>query len=401
MSIFDARKLTWHKVALFVLLCYPIMGSKWFPFGGGPRYLSVLAAPTCMLLLWYASRMQTIRPLLCEAFHWGVPFMPFAFVWMFAQFWHQYSPMDVTPITTLLWCSFLFMGSRLVNITHQQLAKFACIFSVAYGVIALVEVFIEGRGRAWGGVYENRFGQYAFWLSALCIIHFFLRDSQRTLDRICLLMASLMGLVAAWLSGSRGALSALPVLIVVLSLRSMNWRSTAFMFVSLSICVATLFYLNPMVYQRFILMYEEALQYFIEPTFTPTSIGVRLELARVAIVTWIEHPFLGVGYVSIEQIYKSYPTLGLPNPGILQVPGFHSDWFQVIGIGGGFLLLSLMVTCQCMFVRAKRDPYLLLFLGFSIVFSFSELFMTHNLGLGLLLSSWALYSAAECNRKDL
>lgn len=400
MSVFGARKLTWHKVALFLLLCYPIMGSKWFPFGGGPRYLSVLAAPTCLFLLWYASRIQSIRPLLSEAFHWGIPFMPFAFIWMFAQFWHQYNPIDVTPITTLLWCSLLFMGARLVKVTHQQLAKSACIFAIAYGAIALVEVFVEGRGRAWGGVYENRFGQYAFWLFALCIIHFYVHDSARTVVRISLLMAALMGLVAAWLSGSRGALSALPVLIFVLSLRSMNWRSRVVVLGFLFICVATLFYLNPIIYLRFIMMYDEALQYFIEPAFTPTSIGIRLELARVAVITWMEHPFLGVGYSSIEQLYRAYPILGLPSPGVLQIPGFHSDWFQVIGIGGGFLLFSLMVMCLCMFLKARRDPYLLLFLGFSVVFSFSELFLTHNLGLGLLMSSWALYSAAVCNRKD-
>ncbi len=400
MSVFAIRQFTWQKVALFALLCYPIMGSKWFPFGGGPRYLSVLAAPTCMLLLWHASRTQNIWALLRDAFHWAIPFMPFAFGWMFAQFWHQYSPMDVTPITTLLWCSLLFIGARLVNITHQHLAKVACFSAMAYGVIALGEVLIEGRGRAWGGVYENRFGQYAIWLFGLCVLHFSLLDGQRKVIRFFLLIAALMGFVAGWLSGSRGALSALPVLIFVLFLKSMSWRNGTIVFVVLSICIASLFYLNPAVYLRFILMYEEALQYFVEPTFTPTSIGIRFELARVAMITWLEHPYLGAGYVSIAQLYEEYPILGQPSPGVLQIPGFHSDWFQVIGIGGGFLLLSLIVTCLCMFLRARRDPYLILFLGFSVVFSFSELFLTHNLGLGLLMSSWALYSAAVRNRED-
>lgn len=376
------------------------MGSKWFPFGGGPRYLSVLVAPICLLLLWQAHRVSTIKPLLQEALNWAVPFMPFVFGWMFAQLWHQYDPLDVTPLATVVWCGLLFMGARLMVITHRQLSIAACFAAVTYGVIALGEVFLEGRGRAWGGVYENRFGQYAIWLFALCILHFFLNETWPKVSRNLLVVASLFGLIAAWLSGSRGALSALPVLLVLLLSKSMNWRRGLFAVCALAVCIAILGYSNTSIYQRFIVMYQEAFQFFSEPTFTATSVGIRFELARVAMVTWFQHPVLGAGYVSIGQLYETHPSLGMPNLGVLAIPGFHSDWFQAIGIGGGLLLLSLLVTSFWLFARAKRDPYRLMFLGFSMVFSFSELFMTHNLGLGLLMSCWALYSAAEYSRAN-
>lgn len=376
------------------------MGSKWFPFGGGPRYLSVLVGPICLLLLWQAHRISTIKPLLKEALKWATPFVPFVFGWMFAQLWHRYVPLDATPLSTVVWCVLLFMGARLVGITHVQLSKTACIAAAAYGVIALGEVFLEGRGRAWGGVYENRFGQYAIWLVALCILHVFLNDTWSKFSRYILPVAALLGLVAAWLSGSRGALSALPVLVVLLLLKSLNWRNGLFVAGVVAIFIGAGCYLSLPIYQRFIMLYQEVFQYFSEPVFSATSIGIRLELARVSLMTWLEHPLLGVGYASLRQLYESHPGLGVPDAGILAIPGFHSDWFQVIGIGGGLLLLSLLSTSLWLFARARHDPYLLLFLGFSIVFSFSELFMTHNLGLGLLMSCWALYSAAERNRTN-
>jgi hypothetical protein len=400
LSVVVSPSLFWRNFALCVLLCYPIMGSKWFPFGGGPRYLSVLVGPICLFLLLQAHRKSSVTPLLQEALKWAMPFAPFVFCWMFAQLWHQYDPIDVTPFSTTVWCVLLFMGARLVSITRHQLSKIAAYAATAYGLIALGEVFLEGRGRAWGGVYENRFGQYAIWLSALCVLHFFLDTFKSKVFPCILLFAALFGLIAAWLSGSRGALAALPMLMTLLSLKSLNWRNGLFAACTVAIVLGAGYSLNSPIYQRFVLMSQEVLQYFNEPTFVATSIGVRFELARVSLMTWFEHPFLGAGYVSIRQLYESHPSLGVPDPGILAIPGFHSDWFQVIGIGGGLLLLSLLATNIWLFATARQDPYRLMFLGFSVVFSFSELFMTHNLGLGLLMSCWALYSAAECNRTN-
>ncbi|MDZ7921050.1 O-antigen ligase family protein [Rhodoferax sp.] len=358
----------------------------------------MLVAPICLLLLWQAHRISTLKPLLQEVLKWAAPFTPFVFGWMFAQLWHQYHPVDVTPLSTVVWCGLLFMGARLVGINHRQLSVIAGIAAFAYGVIALGEVFWAGRDRAWGGVYENRFGQYAIWLSALSVIHFFLDESLSKVSRAFLLWAALFGLIATWLSGSRGALLALPVLIVLLVLKSLNWRNGLFVVLALALALGVGCYLYSSIYDRFLVMYQEVFQYFNEPVFTATSIGVRLELARVALVTWGEHPLLGAGYVSLRQLYESHPNLGVPAPGVLIIPGFHSDWFQVMGIGGGLLLSSLLVTTFWLFCKARHDPYRLLFLGFSMVFGLSELFMTHNLGLGLLMSCWALYSAAERNR---
>ncbi len=47
--------------------------------------------------------------------------------------------------------------------------------------------------------------------------------------------------------------------------------------------------------------------------------------------------------------------------------------------------------------EAWNDLYRLSFVITALVYSISELFFWHNLGLGLLLVTWCLYAAAEQN----
>jgi hypothetical protein len=264
----------------------------------------------------------------------------------------------------------------------------------------LGEVYGAGRARAWGGVYENRFGQYAIWLSALCVLHSFLGDpkSRWSGQSVWLPLAALLGLTAAWLSGSRGALSAIPVLMVVMLFSNLSWRRGVLSLVVVAVALGCAGYFFAPMLSRFELVYQEFDQYLHEPAFKPTSIGLRLELARVSLLTLHENPWLGVGYTSLKELYQAHPYLGVPVPGILDIPGFHSDWFQAIGVGGGLLLASLMGTCGWMLWVGRHDLYRLSFLGFAVAFSFGELFFTHGLGLGLLMSCWALYSAADRNQ---
>ena len=159
----------WRLAGLCVLLCYPIMAIKWLPFGGGARYLSVLAAPVGLLMLLQTPRNEW-RGLLLSAWRFSLPFLPFALGWTFAQIWHAYQPADMNPPTRVLWCALLFVGARQLGISYRHLAIVAGIAAVTYCVVAMTEVYGLGRDRAWGGTYENRFGQYAIWMAALCCL---------------------------------------------------------------------------------------------------------------------------------------------------------------------------------------------------------------------------------------
>ncbi|MFZ2266014.1 MAG: O-antigen ligase family protein [Azonexus sp.] len=387
-------------LALCLLLCYPIMAVKWVPLGGGARYLSVLAGPLSLLLLYLAPRHE-IRPLLQAAGRWALPFLPFVLCWVFAQLWHGYDPLDSTPLSRLLWCAVLFAGARLAGVNYRHLAIAAGIGAIAYGLVALVEVYGLGRARAWGGTYENRFGQYAIWLAALCCLHVvFARPGERSRATTCFLLgASLFGVVATVLSGARGALLALFVVFFVILQQAADRKRAWLIVAGLLSFVLAVCLLYPPIGHRLSVAWRDLQTYFGEAEFRPTSVGIRLELARISFLMLLEHPLLGPGYTSLESLFQTHPSLGVPSPKLLEIPGFHNDWSQAIGIGGGALLLALAATCAWLGMAARGDVYRQAFLGFALVFGLSELFISNKLGLSLLMVSWALYGAVAPNQR--
>lgn len=395
------RDWPWRAVALCLLLSYPVMAIKWLPFGGGARYLNVLAGPISLLLLWQMPRDE-MRSMLASAWHLLQPFMPFVVAWTFAQIWHGYVPVDLNPLTRLAWCALLFIGARCVGVSYRHLAWAAIVGATIYGVVGCIEVYWQGRSRAWGGTYENRFGQYATWLAVLVGVHLVhsQKDSMSRSWKVICLGAAALGVFGVVLSGSRGALLGLLVLAPIAISQAMSrkqiWLSLAAAMVALLIFAA----IYPPLAQRTALIYRESWEYFDGAEFVPTSIGIRLELYRVALMMLLEHPLLGPGYTSLQQLYATHPSLGSPSPEMLAIPGFHNDWSQAIGVGGGSLLAAFLLTVGWLVLRSRGNGFRQAFVGCALVFSISEIFFADKLGLTLLMVSWALYSAADLNQQE-
>ncbi len=392
------RRRWYEYLILFVLLSYPIIGSKVFPFGGGGRYMSVLAGPLVLLVLFFNVK-NGFRQRAQSACKWAIPFIPFALAWEFIQFWHNLTPIDSTPLTRVFWGAVIYTGARYIGVTKRQLAYAACIGACAYFLIAMDEFFIQGRGRVWGGVYENRFGQFSVWLAGLCFLHFLSRDKDE-LDPVLTFLTPLscvFAMIPAVLSGSRGAFLALPALLILAPLADERKRKPAIVATIILFLIMAMALFVPAVNERIILAYREFRQYFDEPVFTETSIGVRLELWRVAFGILFEHPLLGVGFTSFSALQAS-PINHVAVPDLLRsLPDYHSDWGKMIGLGGGFLLVSFCTSITLLFRRAGTDVYRLWGLFGALMFSLAELFFCNKLGLSFFVSTWALYSAAKDN----
>lgn len=398
MNLSTSRYLSWQKLALAVLLCYPVMASSYLPFGGGARYLSVLAAPICLGLIFCRPRGEWLS-LARAALMWGRPFVPMAVGWLVARVWHQYDPLDLTPVSRLLFACLLYVGARQLGIKHWHLAYAAAFGALVCGVIAGVDVLVLARGRAWGGVYENRFAQYAVWFAVLCLLHAirFNKEGSASPFRFWLLVVAIpIAIMGALLTASRGALLALPIAVVLAFVRSFTWRR-AMVFAAAAMTISVLSILCHEPFRvRYLTAYQEFIGYFTESSYHGTSVGARLELARIALLSLSVNPWIGVGYQSLGTLYAQYPQLlGAMPASISDIPSFHSDWFHAIGVGGIFLLSALMLSVAWLFVAARRDLYRTCLITCSVVFSVSELFFWHKMGLSLLVTTWALYSAAE------
>lgn len=400
MRIREAWKTSWPSLALAIILCYPVMVVKWLPFGGGTRYLSVLAAPVCLILLLQMPRGD-VPQLLRAAWRWTRPLLPFALAWSAAQLWHHHDPADHNPITHVLWGALLYTGGRRVGVTYRQLAVVAGIACAVYCAVGVYEVFVLHRVRAWGGTYENRFGQYAVWMVALVALHFFSETSGERNKRAVgyLLLSVSLGMLAAILSGSRGALLGLVALSVIAAFRLMRWQIGLLVGGGAVSLVAASLLFAPLG-RRAAAAVDQLVGYFTESQFSPTSIGLRLELIRIAAIMLVEHPLFGPGATSLDVLYRQNPILGVPLQKMLDLPGFHSDFGQMIGLGGGLLLTGWLVSCVWLLRVAQEDAFRQSFVVLAIIFGLSEIFFANNLGFGLLVASWALYSAAADNRKE-
>jgi len=400
MNFFHTRNIPWRGLALIALLCYPVMASSHLPFGGGARYMSVLAAPICLMLIAACPRSELLTHAR-SALSWSLPFIPMVLGWLIARVWHGYDPIDLTPLSRLLLAALLFIGARQLGVQHWQLGYAAAFGAIACGLIASIEVFALGRARAWGGVYENRFAQYSIWFAVLCMLHAirFSKEGGRSIRLWLLIGAIPVALLGTLLTGSRGALLALPISVIIAVTRSFSWRrALLFTLAGLALCTVFVLIYEPFRLRTF-LAYQEFIAYFEESTFRGTSVGIRLELARVALLSMSVDPWLGVGYQSLSALYAQYPQLlGLMPESLASIPSFHSDWFHAIGIGGLMLMSALLLSVIWLFVVAKQDIYRTCFVICALVFSVSEMFFWHKMGLSLLISTWALYSAAEESR---
>ncbi len=391
----------WHKGLLLLILSYPIMGSKVFPFGGGGRYLSVLAGPLLLVIL--LTELSRKRILLQEfgmqIFRWMLPFLPFVLAWEFIQFWHHFSPIDSAPLTRVLWGAVIYAGARYVGVSRKHLAYAACAGAAAYFAIAMNEVLVQGRVRVWGGVYENRFGQFSVLLAGLCFLHFLSQSKEfyGKFLRYLLPLACILALVVALLSGSRGALAGLCVLLIVIPVVNRhNKRFTVFATLAL-FCAVILSLLHPSVRERTWLAVQEVVRYFSESEFSETSLGIRLELWRIAFALLVEHPWSGAGFTTfsalpLDQIQQLHvPTV------LLTIPDFHSDWGKIMAVGGGLLLLSVVVSILMLIRQSWADPYRLWAVLAALVFSLAELFFCNKIGFSFLIAICALYAAAADN----
>lgn len=387
--------------ALLVLLSYPIMGSKVFPFGGGGRYMSVFAGPLALLLMLAPVKRlrEDFKEAALSAWSWGVPFIPFVLAWVFVQLWHGLQPADLAPLSRVLWGAAIYVGACHMGVTRRQLAYAACIGACAYFSIAMVEFFIQDLGRVSGGIYINRFGQFSVWLAGLCFLHFLSGDNAEHDPVLTWLLpvSCALALVAAVLSGSRGALAAIPALFLIMPMISKKNRTTALWTALILLMAIPVVLMFPAAKARAWLAYQEFMQYFNEPVFSETSIGIRLETWRVAFKILAEHPFLGIGFTSFADLHANHENFAVIPHALLILPDFHSDWGKFIGLGGGLLLGGFCISIALLLRRAISDAPRLWSLLAALTFSFAELFFCDKLGFSFFVSTWALYSAAMAN----
>ncbi len=405
VKILKINILWLRNAAITVLLLYPIMAIKYIPIGGGARYMSVIAGPLAIFVLLVMHSRFDYKLLWSEGLRFIFPFIPLIFGLSFSVFYHG-QDLELNAILTRVFYGLLiYLAARELGLSQKNLIYSACVASFVFFVVSLYEIYYLERLRAFGGTYENRFAQFSMMLMGLSGIYILkFRIVVSNIFKIILGFSMLAALYAVILTQSRGPLLVLPFLIIFFV--RYYWTSRIYMAASLVFfTVMGLFFLweNSVYFDRVKMALVEAIS-FLHGNHDSSSIGVRLELWKIAFGTLSTDRLFGLGRLSFNEIGHTIPALSLsainvsnhfPMHAGIYPWKYHGDIPQSIGFGGILLFFSYIGTIFLLFKRAIGNLFLIWLMICLLIFGLSELVVFDKYGFSLFVSCWALYSAAQ------
>lgn len=405
IDIFKIQASWLSNIAITVFLLYPIMAVKYIPFGGGARYMTVLAGPLAIIILLVNYKRLDLKALLNRAKVFLWPFLPLLLGLGFAVLYHHQDLEFKSTILSVFYGCMIYLAAKELNLSEKQLAYAACIGAVIYFATSIYEVNFIGRERAFGGTYENGFAQFCMMINGFALIYI-LKTKGNVINvfNIVLGLAMLGSFYALVLSGSRGPLLLSPLLIIGCVRR--YWESRLFImgsFFFIIIIVLYLFFVNTLYLDRLKLGADEAIQYFQAKQYMGSSVGIRLELWKLAFGTVsIDRPF-GLGRMTFSEMSHVIPELSASAINLsTQFPvnrwQYHGDIPQAIGFGGVLLCISYAITIFLLFKGSIGNVYRVWLVVCLFVFGLTELTVFSKYSFSLFVSCWALYSAAQDTR---
>lgn len=390
----------WVRSALaLALLYYPVCGIAGLPFGNGGRYANVLAGPLALVYL-VAGFRNDWRNLAREAWHFLVPFVPFLTACVLTLLVHFNADVG-DPFSRVLWTVPIVLAARRIGLTRTAVFSAAAVGSLFYLGTALLDVYVTGLPRAGTRVNQVIFAETASLCAGLAFIGSICERQISVPIRTFWLLAGAAGIVAVAMSGSRGPLLAtlwLVLLLGVTATRQESRRTVALAVAVIALAVAIAVALLP-VSSRLQLALQEFEAYYGAAQPPLTSIGIRLELWRIALTSLPDHWLLGYGYSTLEELAPRLPALQFLPLDLLQgMHHFHADWAHALMAGGILLLAGLFVTAAALLYQARFDAGRCWLVGAMVVFGFSDLAFFRKPTLTLFVASYGLLLAARDTR---
>lgn len=279
---------------------------------------------------------------------------------------------------------------------------------------AVKQTLLDEMARARGNTQDIQFGNLSmlFGLLSLCGQLWLLEQKNRNLVLHGVLVLGLIGgILGSLLSGSRGGWLALPVGLSVLALFSRQSLSRRGLAIAASftvvISLTAVTVAGDMVEKRTTQAISQFGDYF-ERGNSSSSVGVRLELWKAALLLWSEKPVYGWGEDGIETGKRMLVEEGLVDRSVIRLSHAHNDYLNLlqkqgsIGFVSLLLLYGLPIIMFTKGIRANRNrsvPLAGLITCISYIsFSFTQSFLEHNSGVMvysiLIATIWAIQKMA-------
>ncbi len=288
--------------------------------------------------------------------------------------------------------------------------------AISSGLFAAWQIFSAGGTRADGFTNPIQFGNICMLLAVSCIAGIGWAASQRRAVFWSTLLSGgiALGLLGAFITGSRGSWISLPVVLLV-AYRcyggALDRRHLAVGLGAMLVLVAVLDTVPRLSMEARVQdAVKETRDYFVSGDAT-TSVGIRLEMWRTALVLVPEHAWLGWGKDGYIKQTESLVAAGKARAGLQVHTHLHNEYLDALvkrGLPGLAALLALYLVPLVLFARRVRDenhavrPYALagvLLIVNYMCFGLTQAFLTHNNGVMLLgfmlVILWSLLRAQE------
>jgi len=201
-----------------------------------------------------------------------------------------------------------------------------------------------------GATHPILFGDLALTMGVISMLG--IRFYRSILPRLIVLPIAglLLGLVASFLSGSRGSWVALPILLALLIwfIRSALPRTTVIVIGVLLLVLPIVSYVTPGLHvaKRVDDAIEQLSKYSnstIDSPVRETSVGTRLEMWQAALTIFKQHPVLGVGWGGYKPNASKLVKQGKRNPSAAAWGHPHNEYFSVMASSGTIGLVALLM----------------------------------------------------------
>lgn len=209
------------------------------------------------------------------------------------------------------------------------------------GMGAIFDVYVNGQERA-GSYITNQipYGQIAAILAGFSLL-LFMRSSGFG-ERFLWIMAFFSAFVATLLSGSRGALLGLCVILLLFmwwlvkkSLRNLFW-CVAYMFILLGIVL---------IFPQSERLLDTIKDYYAySEGMLSSSVGERIELLKAASHMFGDNPFLGVGAGNFSVNLEYLVGNGVVSPVISGYSHAHSQYMDLLAVSGLFGFIGFLIS---------------------------------------------------------
>jgi len=293
-------------------------------------------------------------------------------------------PVHLSRIAYFLFAPFIALAIYRSDISFEKFLISIKIEAILIGLIALYGTFIMGH-MGYSGMYNaNTFADIAVTLVLFSAISI-KTESKR--EFIFTLVAVSFGILAIALSGSRGALVAitLMMLLYIIILQLMPNRDTKRVLILWVVAMSVLFgslYLSDRMRGKLVLINTEVSQW--EPGRDNTgSVGIRLEMYSAGIQAFLDSPWVGYGYYNATKAASRYATTDKAAKKMARYWHLHNEYISAMvnaGMMGLITLLALFIIPLRVFFGHLRSPDSAHYgaMGIFLILGYASLGLTHG-----------------------